>query len=755
MKEQEENKDCGCSHETVKMEHGGMFVGPSHDGGGIPLVVQDTGQQVEVEGKEPLIPREVIEDEEVRTRRGKNIEIVNQILKKAGLSTKNKATVVKGGDVVICKRAVHDDDTVREITGTDSQIISAVNESGGCKVIDAGAEVVEMKDGGSIFKYYWRYRNKGTSEEEFLKTKHLSKPGIFNFIADNQERLDSAILYDGATKKIAATFLQGQLNLISEELKPALPDLTYNSREGYSYHGLQKQTAEKVGLVTLPKKITGTNCTNCIFYKNNFCDNKEILLPVNSRMCCAFWDEKTPLSALNNLENADFFPEKTNEKYKLNSQGGYIYSGVENARAKEADLITLPLDIKGTNCAHGNCKFTDANFFCMHPKIQLHVNKRMSCALWDNNQVKRPWGEMQENFFSLGGFIKSKNSQGKQPLYDHEGRPRFKIHDSVSEINYEYIYKIVQKIEEVHGGGEVFLFEIFTWWDGYNYYPKLKTLGVIFLWDPKDERPAFYSLETQKININVHKLIQDYETNTRTTRQARRGLSTFSRRTAENQTNFEQPRFTQICELACTRIFHELQHALQHRDGIFSALTGQESFVLQYLRSKYDQYSLSDEELKQFIAQKHGLRAGLAYTLEYRNIPGEKEASNAEEEVRRYYYESKPIKYRYDLEQNQREAIFNEVIQKGKESGFAALFQDTEEEIIKRKVLEQLLIEELVEKKARSPLFSYYYPTKKLYKLLGIITDPFMKEGDKIQIPNKKRVKTVDKNGNFLGYYYY
>lgn len=38
-----------------------------------------------------------------------------------------------------------------------------------------------------------------------------------------------------------------------------------------------------------------------------------------------------------------------------NNAGGYIYSESENKIAEPVDLITLPSDIVGTNCA--NCKF--------------------------------------------------------------------------------------------------------------------------------------------------------------------------------------------------------------------------------------------------------------------------------------------------------------------------------------------------------------------------------------------------------------
>jgi hypothetical protein len=66
-------------------------------------------------------------------------------------------------------------------------------------------------------------------------------------------------------------------------------------------------------------------------------------------------------------------------------------------RAKEADLITLPENVEGTNC--GNCKFFSGhgnNFgtgMCIHPRVSQKVTARDCCALWDAPGTKRKWEE--------------------------------------------------------------------------------------------------------------------------------------------------------------------------------------------------------------------------------------------------------------------------------------------------------------------------------------------------------------------------
>jgi hypothetical protein len=60
-------------------------------------------------------------------------------------------------------------------------------------------------------------------------------------------------------------------------------------------------------------------------------------------------------------------------------------------RAKAVDLISLPTDVKGTNC--GNCRFIMADKSCVHPEVRMSVNDRMCCARWDAQGVIRHFQE--------------------------------------------------------------------------------------------------------------------------------------------------------------------------------------------------------------------------------------------------------------------------------------------------------------------------------------------------------------------------
>lgn len=63
-------------------------------------------------------------------------------------------------------------------------------------------------------------------------------------------------------------------------------------------------------------------------------------------------------------------------------------------RAKKADLVTLPENVKGTNCY--NCKWVSNDkktygSMCRHPKVKQYVNGRMCCALWANVDMYQPF----------------------------------------------------------------------------------------------------------------------------------------------------------------------------------------------------------------------------------------------------------------------------------------------------------------------------------------------------------------------------
>jgi len=164
---------------------GGLFKGALHVQGGIPLVVKESGQSIEVEGDEPLIPAEAMQNTKIKKRTGTNVQVIDKINKEVGAKGLNdKATEVHVGDAIICRKSAYDKKK-RIYIGTDKQIVSAVNQSNGCKVIEGGAkaiepngEVVQYKKGGDISVINARWDKKKKSIEELANNIHRLRLNI-------------------------------------------------------------------------------------------------------------------------------------------------------------------------------------------------------------------------------------------------------------------------------------------------------------------------------------------------------------------------------------------------------------------------------------------------------------------------------------------------------------------------------------------------------------------------------------------------
>jgi len=86
-----------------------------------------------------------------------------------------------------------------------------------------------------------------------------------------------------------------------------------------------------------------------------------------------------------NCYNCEFVAdrEEATDPKELNDAGGIDpKNNDEMERAEKADLITLP---------GGNKTDAKTKRFCSHEEIRMYVTTRMTCAYWDNADVRRPW----------------------------------------------------------------------------------------------------------------------------------------------------------------------------------------------------------------------------------------------------------------------------------------------------------------------------------------------------------------------------
>ena len=175
---------------------GGLFkIGEYHSNGGIPLVVNGSGQSIEVEKDEALIPSEAMEDKRVKVRKGSNVQILDDINKEVGAKgMQQNADTVEVGDAIICRKSMYDK-TKRTYVGTDKQIVSAVNESGGCKKIESGGKAIEpdgsvrqFNKGGGVSEINARWDKKKKSIEELANNIHRLRLNLTRDLKGDNEK---------------------------------------------------------------------------------------------------------------------------------------------------------------------------------------------------------------------------------------------------------------------------------------------------------------------------------------------------------------------------------------------------------------------------------------------------------------------------------------------------------------------------------------------------------------------------------------
>lgn len=303
-------------HQVGKPKRGGIVVGPPHNpdgtpGGGVHFPLAGTGRVIEEQGLEINIPHEIRDMEGIRTFKGKNIEILSQILQLGGYSITDKVEAVEPRDVVICVVSAWDDE-VQEYTGTMEEILSRINTSKGCKpvlptnpllmgnpmLLAEGGPVPELNSNGG-YDYYGKDKEiakkcglqtlpktvPGTNCGNciFWGTGHCSHSKVLLLVTSRQccKYWDDKSFGSHLRNIWAADFFADKSK-----------DFPLNDRGGYDYSGEALDRAREADLITLPEPIVGTTCAekNCMYGIPGKCIHPRILLPVTPRQSCAWWD---------------------------------------------------------------------------------------------------------------------------------------------------------------------------------------------------------------------------------------------------------------------------------------------------------------------------------------------------------------------------------------------------------------------------------------------------------------------------------
>jgi predicted RNA methylase len=220
---------------------GGIFKGNSHADGGIKFTVPETGQGIEVEGEEPLIPREALTDTTPKTRKGTNKKILHDINKNVGAKGMDeKATEVHAGDSIVCKKAVGDN-TIKEVSGSDRQIVSAINQEAGCNEIESGGSITKN---GKTTKF--KLGGKTAKEEKILEARWEKKKSALEHLSNNIRRLRHNITTDLSSdneKKQLTALVVGVMDKTAERVG----NETSKENGHLGITGLQKKNVTVLG----------------------------------------------------------------------------------------------------------------------------------------------------------------------------------------------------------------------------------------------------------------------------------------------------------------------------------------------------------------------------------------------------------------------------------------------------------------------------------------------------------------------------
>ena len=123
----------------------GLFIGKSHDNGGIPSKVRETGQLIEIEGQEYYICNSAYNSSKEYSFEGKtNKQILDEIYSDS--SCELNQSVMSAGDFIVCKLVVNDTKK-RNRTGTIKSIVNEMQGEKSCKVEN---RISILKSGGAI-----------------------------------------------------------------------------------------------------------------------------------------------------------------------------------------------------------------------------------------------------------------------------------------------------------------------------------------------------------------------------------------------------------------------------------------------------------------------------------------------------------------------------------------------------------------------------------------------------------------------------
>jgi hypothetical protein len=278
---------------------------------------------------------------------------------------------------------------------------------------------------------------------------------------------------------------------------------------------------------------------------------------------------------------------------------------------------------------------------------------------------------------SLGGKI---GAEGKRVefILDGQNRERFEISDRNAKLDEINLLRLCKKSLEVKEKVNTFVENILPFWQGYDFYPDLKSVKVeVNPFYGDDEYALAYIKSEDLILINSTKIIREYGRglNKRKGSENDRGEKNNENRQEnvdllDRELRRADPRreeetngiyMSQNRKSLRGQFFHELQHVIQKREGIEISISNP-TYILKQLKEINGKQHFSDKDFIDYIEKKEGREYRFIEYDFYQNLPSEKEALQVEKRsfLTKKQLKEKPFEFEQGGEISEDEKIYKE-----------------------------------------------------------------------------------------------
>jgi GNAT superfamily N-acetyltransferase len=232
--------------------------------------------------------------------------------------------------------------------------------------------------------------------------------------------------------------------------------------------------------------------------------------------------------------------------------------------------------------------------------------------------------------YTFGGIV-GKGDRDIEGFLDSEGYWKFEISDNNAQVLDRIILRLATKSFYSSKNTDIFVKDLVVGWEGFKYYPDLMKIKVIF--DPKsinDNVIAYYNKDTDEIHFNSPKILDNARKFRKKALNRGDGAGGLFESSNDGTGKVGYGGYSGVLgESVRKAVFHELQHAIQKREGVDVFASSPQRILIE-LKKKHKSEHLSDIDFIAYIEKKEGKSYDKIAWEFYISIPSEKETLEVE-----------------------------------------------------------------------------------------------------------------------------